>query len=385
MAIKNDTLDDLLAGRDPKAVFSKDGLFDELKKALAERVLNAELDDHLDNEAAEGSRNRRNGSSKKTVLTETAKIDIRIPRDREGTFDPKLIQRYQRRFPGFDDKIVSMYARGMTVREIQGHLLELYGLEVSPDLISTVTDAVLETVAEWQNRPLETSYPLVFFDAIRVKIRDEGLVRNKAVYLALGVAADGTKDILGLWIETTEGAKFWLKVMNELKARGVEDILIAVVDGLKGFPEAIEAVFPQATVQTCIVHLIRNSLDFRVLERPEARRRRATENLPRRRRRGRPQGLGGLRGRLMGPQICGDRPDLAATMGADHPVLRLRSGRAQNRLHHECYRGLERQAATGRAGERPFPQRRGGDQAHFPGLAPGRSAMENAAPRMGRG
>jgi putative transposase len=155
-----------------------------------------------------------------------------------------------------------MYARGMTVREIQGHLLELYGLEVSPDLISTVTDAVLETVAEWQNRPLETSYPLVFLDAIRVKIRDEGLVRNKAVYLALGVAADGTKDILGLWIETTEGAKFWLKVMNDLKARGVEDILIAIVDGLKGFPEAIEAVFPSAAVQTCIVHLIRNSLDF---------------------------------------------------------------------------------------------------------------------------
>jgi len=254
MAIKKDTLDDLLAGRDPKAVFSKDGLFDELKKALAERVLNAELDDHLDNEAAEGSRNRRNGSSKKTVLTETAKIDIRVPRDREGTFDPKLIQRYQRRFPGFDDKIVSMYARGMTVREIQGHLLELYGLEVSPDLISTVTDAVLETVAEWQNRPLEPMYPLVFFDALRVKIRDEGLVRNKAVYVALGVTPEGTKDILGLWIETSEGAKFWLRVMTELKNRGVEDILIAVVDGLKGFPEAIAAVFPPTIVQTCIVH-----------------------------------------------------------------------------------------------------------------------------------
>ena len=175
MAIKKDTLDDLLVGRDPKEVFSKDGLFDELKKALAERVLNAELDDHLEGEAAEGRANRRNGSSKKSVLTETAKIDVRIPRDRDGTFDPKLIQRYQRRFPGFDDKIVSMYARGMTVREIQGHLLELYGLEVSPDLVSTVTDAVLETVSEWQNRPLETSYPLVFFDAIRVKIRDEGL------------------------------------------------------------------------------------------------------------------------------------------------------------------------------------------------------------------
>ncbi len=262
MAIKKDTLDDLLAGRDPKAVFSKDGLFDELKKALAERVLNAELDDHLEDEAAEGRRNRRNGFSKKTVLTETAKIDIRIPRDREGTFDPKLIQRYQRRFPGFDDKIVSMYARGMSVREIQGHLVELYGIDVSPDLISTVTDAVLETVAEWQNRPLEASYPLVFFDAIRVKIRDEGLVRNKAIYIALGVAADGTKDVLGLWIENTEGAKFWLKVMNELKHRGVGDILSAVVDGLKGFPEAIEAVFPRTIVQTCIVHLIRHSLEF---------------------------------------------------------------------------------------------------------------------------
>jgi len=262
MAIKKDTLDQLLSGRDPKEVFSKDGLFDELKKALAERVLNAELDDHLDGEAAGGKANHRNGYSKKTVLTETSKIDIKIPRDREGTFDPKLIQRYQRRFPGFDEKIVSMYARGMTVREIQGHLLELYGLEVSPDLISTITDAVLETVAEWQNRPLEALYPLIFFDALRVKIRDEGLVRNKAVYVALGVTPEGTKDILGLWIETSEGAKFWLRVMNELKNRGVDDILIAVVDGLKGFPDAINAVFPQTIVQTCIVHLIRNSMDF---------------------------------------------------------------------------------------------------------------------------
>jgi hypothetical protein len=195
-------------------------------------------------------------------VTETSKIDIKVPRDRGGTFDPKLIQRYQRRFPGFDEKIVSMYARGMTVREIQGHLLDLYGLEGSPDLVSTITDAVLETVAEWQNRPLEAMYPLIFFDALRVKIRDEGLVRNKAVNVALGVTADGTKDILGLWIETSEGAKFWLRVMNELRTRGVGDILIAVVDGLKGFPEAINAVFPQTIVQTCIVHLIRNSMDF---------------------------------------------------------------------------------------------------------------------------
>lgn len=262
MEIKKDTLDQLLLGRDPKEVFSKDGLFDELKKALAERVLNAELDEHLDSEASSGEINHRNGYSKKTVLTESAKLELRIPRDRKGTFDPQLIARYQRRFPGFDEKIVSMYARGMTTREIQGHLLELYGLEVSPDLISTVTDAVLETVAEWQNRPLEAMYPLVFFDALRVKIRDEGLVRNKAVYVALGVMADGTKDILGLWIENTEGAKFWLRVMNELKGRGVNDLLIAVVDGLKGFPEAINAVFPQTIVQTCIVHLIRHSMDF---------------------------------------------------------------------------------------------------------------------------
>src|SRR5271165_5019047 len=213
MAIKKDTLDGLLAGCDPQTVFAKDGLFDELKKALAERVLNAEIDDHLDGEAAAGKRNSRNGYSKKTVLTETSKLDLRIPRDREGTFDPKLIARYQRRFPGFDEKIVSMYA-------------------------------------------------LVFFDALRVKIRDEGLVRNKAVYVALGVTPEGTKDILGLWIETSEGAKFWLRVMTELKNRGVEGILIAVVDGLKGFPEAIAAVFPPTIVQTCIVHLIRNSMDF---------------------------------------------------------------------------------------------------------------------------
>ena len=193
---QKDTPDGLLAGRDPQAVFAKDGLLDELKKALAEHVLTAEIDDHLDGEAAAAKRNSRNGYSKKTVLTETSELDLRIPRDREGTFDPKLIARYQRRFPGFDEKIVSMYARGMTVREIQGHLLELYGLEVSPDLISTVTDAVLETVAEWQNRPLEPMYPLVFFDALRVKIRDEGLVRNKAVYVALGVTPEETKDIL---------------------------------------------------------------------------------------------------------------------------------------------------------------------------------------------
>ena len=248
-----------MAGADPKTAFDPNGLLDELKKALAERALNAEMDHHLANEEAGNS---RNGYGKKTVTTDTGRIELEIPRDRQATFDPQLIAKYQRRFPGFDEKIVSMYARGMSVREIVGHLRDLYGVDVSPDLISAVTDAVLEEVAAWQARPLEPVYPLVFFDALRVKIRDEGLVRNKAVHIALGVRVDGTKEILGLWLEQNEGAKFWLRVMNELKSRGVEDILIAVIDGLKGFPEAIVAVFADATVQTCIVHLLRHSLDF---------------------------------------------------------------------------------------------------------------------------
>src|SRR4051812_31331277 len=252
-------LDQLLAGADPKTAFDPNGLLDGLKKALAERALNAEMDHHL---GGEEDGNSRNGYGKKTVLTDTGRIDLEVPRDRRSTFDPQLIAKYQRRFPGFDDKIVSMYARGMSTREIAGHLRQLYGIDVSPDLISAVTDAVLDEVATWQSRPLEPAYPLVFLDALRVKVRDEGLVRNKAVHIALGVRADGTKEVLGLWLEQNEGAEFWLRVMNELRNRGVEDILIAVVDGLKGFPEAITAVFPDATVQTCIVHLLRQSLAF---------------------------------------------------------------------------------------------------------------------------
>jgi putative transposase len=252
-------LDQLLAGADPKTAFDPNGLLDELKKALAERALNAEMDHHLGNGE---SGNSRNGYGKKTVTTETSRIELDIPRDRQSTFDPQLIAKYQRRFPGFDEKIISVYARGMSVREIVGHLRDLYGVDVSPELISAVTDAVLDEVAAWQARPLEPVYPLVFFDALRVKIRDEGLVRNKAVHIALGVRTDGTKEILGRWLEQNEGAKFWLRVMNEMKTRGVEDILIAIVDGLKGFPEAIVAVFPEARVQTCIVHLLRHSLDF---------------------------------------------------------------------------------------------------------------------------
>jgi putative transposase len=268
MAIKNEILDELLKDKDPKTIFSSAGLLGELKKALAERVLNAEMDHHLadstQDEASEGEKpgNRRNGYSKKTVLSENEAMELAIPRDRHGSFEPQLIAKYQRRFPGFDEKIISMYARGMSVREIQGHLRDLYGIEASPQLISTVTDAVLEEVGRWQSRPLDPLYALVFFDALRVKMRDEGTVRNKAVYLAIGVTPDGRKDVLGIWIEQTEGAKFWLRVMTEIKSRGVNDILIAIVDGLKGFPEAINAVFAETQIQTCIVHLIRNSLDF---------------------------------------------------------------------------------------------------------------------------
>lgn len=262
-----EVLDELLSGMSsPEELLGEAGLFKSLKKALMERVLGAELTHHLGYEkgdpAGQGSGNSRNGHSAKTVLGEDGEIALSIPRDRAGSFEPRIIPKGVTRLDGFDSKVISLYARGLTVREIQGHLREIYGTEVSADLISKVTDAVLEEVKDWQSRPLDACYPIIFFDALRVKIRDEGLVKNKAVYVALALDAEGQKSVLGLWIEQTEGAKFWLKVMNDLKARGLQDILIAVVDGLKGFPEAIGAVFPETLVQTCIIHLIRNSLAF---------------------------------------------------------------------------------------------------------------------------
>ena len=255
-------LDELLAGRDPKTALSSEGLIGELKKALAERMLDAEMDVHLDGEREQEAGNHRNGYSQKTILTDTETLPLSIPRDRHGRFEPQLIEKYKRRFPGFDEKIIALYARGMSTRDIQAHLRELYGVEISPDLVSAVTDAVLDEVTAWQNRPLEQVYAIVYFDALRVKIRDEGTVRNKAVYLAIGIRCSGHKEVLGIWIEQNEGAKFWLKVMTELKSRGTQDLLIAVVDGLKGFPDAIEAIFPDTLVQTCIVHLIRYSMQF---------------------------------------------------------------------------------------------------------------------------
>jgi transposase-like protein len=262
--IPKELLDHLVTG--PMSAEAVEAASLAFKKALIERALGAELTHHLGYppgaERPESESNHRNGISAKTVLTGTGPVQIEVPRDREGRFEPVLIPKHARRFTGFDDKIVALYARGMTTRELQGFLAEQYGVEVSPEFISSVTDAVMAEVTAWQARPLEPMYPVVFFDALRVKVREDAVVRNKAIYLALGVLPDGTRDILGLWIEQTEGAKFWLKVFNDLKTRGVNDILIAVTDGLKGMPEALSAVFPATTLQTCIVHLIRASLDY---------------------------------------------------------------------------------------------------------------------------
>ncbi len=241
-------------------------LMQAFNKAVIERAMGAEMNLHLGYPPGRpkppGQDNERNGASGKTVIADRGPVRVDVPRDRDGSFEPILIPKHERRFTGFDERIIAMYARGMSVREIQGFLAEHYGTEVSPDFISSVTDEVMAEALSWQNRPLEPMYPVVFFDALRVKIRDDGVVSNKVVYLALGIQADGQRDVLGLWIEQTEGAKFWLKVFNELKTRGCQDILIAVVDGLKGLTEAISAAYPRTTVQTCIVHLIRNSLEY---------------------------------------------------------------------------------------------------------------------------
>lgn len=257
---------DQFVGQGPLSHEELDAAVRRFKKAIIERALGGEMTHHLGyargGEKPEDSANHRNGTSGKTVLTDDGPLALAVPRDRAGTFEPQLIGKHERRFTGFDDKVIALYARGLTVREIQAFLGEMYGVEVSPDLISTVTDAVVAEVTAWQSRPLEPMYPVVFFDALRVKIRDEATVRSKAVYLALAVLPDGSRDILGIWIEQTEGAKFWMKVFTDLKTRGCQDILIAVTDGLKGMSEALAAVYPATTLQTCIVHLLRHSLDF---------------------------------------------------------------------------------------------------------------------------
>jgi putative transposase len=267
MPITKDLLDELMKDyRSPEDLLGEAGLFNQLKKALLERALEGELTHHLgyDKHAPEGknSGNSRNGHSKKRVLSKDGEFSIQVPRDRQADFTPQIIKKNQRRFDGFDDKVISMYARGLTTREIQAHLQEIYSVEVSPDFISTVTDSVLEEVREWQTRPLDSFYPILFFDALRVHVKQDGRVFDKSIYVALGVNRFGLKEILGLWAAQTEGAKFWLSVMTELHNRGLKDVLIACVDGLKGLPEAIESVFAKTQVQLCIVHQVRNSLAF---------------------------------------------------------------------------------------------------------------------------
>jgi putative transposase len=266
-SLPQDLIDQLLANyKKPEDLIGEDGLLKQLTKALVERALSAEMAEHLGhgkNKPVENvAGNTRNGKSKKTLKGEFGELPIEIPRDRHASFEPQLIGKHQTRWSGFDDKILSLYARGMTVREIQAHLTEMYGTEVSPTLISSVTDAVMDEVKTWQARALDALYPIVYLDCIHVKARDSGTVRVKAVYLALGINLAGEKELLGIWIAQTEGAKFWLQVVTELKNRGVADIFIACVDGLKGFPEAIEAVFPKTAVQLCIVHLVRHSLNY---------------------------------------------------------------------------------------------------------------------------
>ena len=259
-------LDRLLEGKRPEEVIGAGGLLEDLTKRLLERALEGELTEHLGYEKheAEGrdGGNSRNGRTRKRVKTDTAEVDIEVPRDRDGDFEPRLVAKGQRRLPGFDEKVIALYARGLTTREIQGHLKELYKVEVSPSLISTVTDAVLDDVKTWQSRPLDAVYPIVYMDAIHVKMRASGHVQTQAVYLALGLTLEGEKELLGMWIGEAEGAKFWLSVLTELKNRGIEDMLIAAVDGLTGFPDAIESVFPKTQVQLCIVHMVRGSLKY---------------------------------------------------------------------------------------------------------------------------
>jgi transposase-like protein len=265
---KQDALiDELLQDfKDPKDILGKNGLLKQLTKRLVERTLEAELTDHLGYQPhateGRGSGNNRNGKGHKTVQSDTGEFEIEVPRDRNGTFEPQLVKKRQRRLEGFDDKVLSLYARGLSTRDIQGQLEELYGAKVSPTLISNVTNAVMEEVRAWQSRPLSAVYPILYFDALFVKSRQEGPVKNKAVYLALGINLEGEKELLGLWIAETEGSKFWLSVFNELKTRGVQDCFIACVDGLKGLPEAIETVFPHTQVQLCIVHKLRNSFKY---------------------------------------------------------------------------------------------------------------------------
>src|SRR5882762_8166997 len=348
MAIDKKLIDQLLTDyKKPEDIIGENGLLKELTKAILERALAAEMTDHLGYEkhdpAGHHRGNTRNGKSQKTLKGEFGELELETPRDRQATFDPKIVAKGQTRWTGFDDKIISMYARGMTTREIQGHLEEMYGIEVSPTLISNVSDAVIEGVKAWQSRPLEERYPILYLDALMVKVRDEGHIQNKAIYVVLGVTLEGQKEVLGLWVAQTEGAKFWLQVLTELQNRGVKDIFIACVDGLKGFPEAIEAVYPRTEVQLCIVHLVRASLNYVPWK---------------------------------------ARKPVAAELDAHHAVFQLPAGHPQGDLHHQ-QRGIAKSvAAQDHQNPRRIPQRRGCAEVTVSCPAAGGEEVDHADPSL---
>src|SRR3954463_2525420 len=317
--ISDEVIDELLAGASTEEeIAGPGGLLAELTKRLGERAMGGELTEHVGyephREPPGGAENTRNGTTPKTLLTEHGKVQVQAPRDRDGSFEPKIVRKRQRRFVGFDEKILALYSRGLSVRDIQAHLAEIYGVEVGRDLISRVTDAVIDDVREWGKRPLEDVYPVVFLDCMVLEIREGGTMQRRALYLALGVTLEGDRDVLGMWFQETEGAKFWMQVLTDLKTRGVRDILICCVDGLSGFPDAIEAIFPKTTVQTCIVHLIRSSLRYV----PRREREQVARDLkPIRHRQGR---------RPSPSRARGLRPDVGATLPRHHPGLAERMG-----------------------------------------------------------
>jgi putative transposase len=333
-------LDELLQGCDsPQDILGEHGLLKAFTKRIVERALQAELTTHLGYAPhapeGRGSGNSRNGTTSKTVQTAQGTVPLDIPRDRQGSFEPQLVKKRQRRLEGFDDKVLALYARGLTTREIQGHLEELYGVDISPTLISNITDAVLEEVRTWQSRPLEAIYPILYFDCLFVKSRQEGLVKTKAVYVALGVNLQGEKDLLGLWISDTEGAKFWLAVFTELQSRGVRDCFVACVDGLAGLPEALETVFPRTQVQLCVVHKVRQSLRYVVWRDRRGVAPRSPSDLWRRHPDGGGTGLSAIC-RDLGCQISDNKCPVASRLGAADRVLWLSARDPKSHLYDQC-------------------------------------------------
>jgi hypothetical protein len=360
--IPGELIDQLLAGHEgPEAITGPDGLLKQLTKRVVERAMSAELTDHLGyelgEEPPEGEPNRRNGLTSKTLITDHGPVPVELPRDREGSFEPQIVPRHQRRFAGFDEKIISMYARGMSTREISKHLEEIYGVEVGRDTISRVTDAVLDDVKEWQARPLEKLYLVVWLDAIVLKIRDQGSVRNKHAYLAIGVGVGGIKETLGIWLEPSEGAKFWLRVISELKSRGVEDILVFSVDGLKGLPGGDRGRLPGRDRADLHRPHDPQLAAFHRLQGPQAARQGPADDLHRRDRGSRASRPRDVR-RYLGQPLPADQPVLARRLGTGDPVLRFPAGAAPRRLHHQPDREPQRRRPQSRPRPRPLPRRR---------------------------